>query len=384
MGIHFNLFNVVLLFGVVQGAIISLTLLLPGKDRRQSKYFLAAFMLVLTYNSFGTFCWSSGLSLPRFYLFDSSFPYTFIFAAGPSLYLYIGTIVSDEKIAFKRIVKSYLPAIADLAIRLSLLVYAILNGAGGLKKIDGFYHPMARILMVIVFWAYLISAIRLFRRSALQTSGPASSLEEQSQLTGWIKSFLAVLTGIALAWTVTIFGSVIFRFRTLSYFEPIEIVLVIFVYWIGLRSYHCARVVYINTQDAAKIYADKLTAEDAEVCVKLLKKSMEIDRLYLDPELSVIKLANTLKLNVKLVSAVLNGHLNKGFNAFVNEYRVTAVKEQLLLPGYGHLTNLGIALNCGFKSEATFHRVFKELTGISPSEFRKNNLQHAIDSNLAG
>jgi len=360
MGIHFNLFNVVLLFGVVQGAIISLTLLLPGKDHRQSKYFLAAFLLVLTYNSFGTFCWSSGLSLPGFYLFDRLFPYTFIFTAGPSLYLYIRSIVADEKIPAEAILKSYLPAIADLGLRLALMIY-------GLKKTIGLYHPAALIIMVVIFWAYLLSAIRLFRRFLLQTP-----TEEQKQVAAWTKIFLAVLAGIALLWAVTIFGTALFGFRTLAYFEPIEVLLVIFVYWIGLRSYHCARVVYVSAQHIAKANAEKLTAEDAEACIKLLKNAMEADRLYLDADLSVNKLAGMLQLNAKLVSAVLNGHLNKGFNTFVNEYRVDAVKQQLLQPACDHLTNVGIALNCGFKSEATFHRVFKELTGLSPSEFRKN------------
>jgi len=380
MDIHFNLFNVVLLFGVVQGGIISFTLLLPGKDHRQGKYFLAAFLLVLSYNSFGTFCWSSGLSLPRFYLFDRLFPYTFIFTAGPSLYLYIRSIVSAEKIPAMAILKNYSPAIADLIIRLILLIYASWHSGAGIKKIEGFYHPPALIMMVAIFWAYLLSAVSLFRRSLLQMPAPASLTQEQNQVAGWTKSFLAVLVGIALLWALTIFGTVIFGFRTLAYFQPIEVVLVIFVYWIGLRSYHCARVVYINAQNAAKAYADKLTTEEAEAYIKFLKKAMEVDKLYLDPELSVNKLADTLGLNTKLVSAVLNRHLNKGFNTFVNEYRVNAVKQRLLQPTYGHLTNLGIALNCGFKSEATFHRVFKELTGISSSEFRKNSCEHTLDS----
>jgi AraC-like DNA-binding protein len=354
--------------------------LLPGKDHRQSKYFLTTFLLVLTYNSFGTFCWSSGLSLPRFYLFDRSFPYTFMLTAGPSLYLYIRTIVDAEKMQVKDIVKNYSPAIADFIIRLTLLIYASWRAGTDLKKINGFYHPPALILMVVIFWAYLLSAIRIFRRSLLQTPVPTPPLEEQNRVVAWTKTFLAVLAGIALLWAVTILGSVIFGFRTLSYFEPIEIILVIFVYWIGLRSYHCARVVYINAQNAAKAYGNKPTTEEAESYINLLKKAMEIDRLYLDAELSVNKLAGTLGLNAKLVSAILNGHLNKGFNTFVNEYRVNAVKQGLLQPANGHLTNLGIALNCGFKSEATFHRVFKELTGISPSEFRKNSCQHTLDN----
>jgi len=375
MGIHFNLFNLALLFGIVQGVIISFTLLLTGKDDRQAKYFLTAFLLVLAYNSFGTFCWSSGLNLPQFYLFDRYFPYTFIFTAGPSLYLYIRAIADTEKIPVKIILKSYSPAIADLFLRLAVLFYHIWSPETDIKRLNGLYHPPALILMVVVFWAYLLSAIRLFRRSSLQTP-----TEEESQVARWTRSFLAVLTGIALIWAMTIFGTVLFAFRTLTYFEPIEVLLVIFVYWIGLRSYHCARVVHVHAQKAANTYTDKLTTEEAETYINLLKNAMETDRFYLDPELSVSKLAGMLGLNVKVLSAVLNRHLNKGFNVFVNEYRVNDVKQQLLQPANNHLTNLGIALNCGFKSEATFHRVFKEITGISPSTFRKNNFQPAHDN----
>jgi AraC-like DNA-binding protein len=55
----------------------------------------------------------------------------------------------------------------------------------------------------------------------------------------------------------------------------------------------------------------------------------------------------------------------------VNEYRVAMFKEKILLPEMNHLTIAGIAVDCGFNSQATFQRTFKEITGKSPSEFRK-------------
>jgi AraC-like DNA-binding protein len=75
------------------------------------------------------------------------------------------------------------------------------------------------------------------------------------------------------------------------------------------------------------------------------------------------------------VSAVLNGQMEKGFNTFVNEYRVSEVKEKLLQPENNHLTIFGIASGCGFHSQATLQRVFKEITEVSPSAFRKNATQ---------
>ena len=35
-------------------------------------------------------------------------------------------------------------------------------------------------------------------------------------------------------------------------------------------------------------------------------------------------------------------------------------------------TLLGIAFECGFSSKASFNRVFKKETGVSPSDFRKS------------
>jgi AraC-like DNA-binding protein len=71
----------------------------------------------------------------------------------------------------------------------------------------------------------------------------------------------------------------------------------------------------------------------------------------------------------------LNNHLNKSFNEFVNEYRIEEVKKRLVEKGNEHLTISGIALDCGFNSQATFQRAFKHVTGVSPKEYVSLKLQ---------
>ena len=68
---------------------------------------------------------------------------------------------------------------------------------------------------------------------------------------------------------------------------------------------------------------------------------------------------------------MLNQHLQKSFNEFVNYYRVEAIKTKLQDEAANNLTIAGVAMECGFNSQATFQRTFKDLTGMSPSEFRK-------------
>lgn len=100
---------------------------------------------------------------------------------------------------------------------------------------------------------------------------------------------------------------------------------------------------------------------------------MENERPYLDPDLSLNDLARRLKTNTSVLSPVINAGTGKNFNDFVNQYRVDAFKRQALDPANAHLSLLGIALDCGFNSKATFNRAFKKLTGQSPREFVESN-----------
>jgi len=40
-----------------------------------------------------------------------------------------------------------------------------------------------------------------------------------------------------------------------------------------------------------------------------------------------------------------------------------------------NLTIAGIAYDCGFNSQPTFHRAFKSITGITPKEYLQKNSQ---------
>ena len=94
-------------------------------------------------------------------------------------------------------------------------------------------------------------------------------------------------------------------------------------------------------------------------------------KVYRDPEISLIKLSEKVGLSPGVVSHVINTILDKNFRNLVNEYRIAEVKVKLSDPDFQHLSILGIALDCGFNSEASFYRVFKKATGMSPKEYKE-------------
>lgn len=105
---------------------------------------------------------------------------------------------------------------------------------------------------------------------------------------------------------------------------------------------------------------------------KQVSSYMENHQPFLNPEITLPELARELKINSNHLSQIINNGFGKNFNEFINEYRVEMVKTKLQDKSLEHLSLLGIALECGFNSKATFNRVFKKITNQSPSQFQKN------------
>lgn len=92
-------------------------------------------------------------------------------------------------------------------------------------------------------------------------------------------------------------------------------------------------------------------------------------RLFENPRLTLNDVAQELNTTSKTVSGIVNTGFGMNFNDFVNHYRIEAIKELLKKGEHQRSTLLGIALECGFNSKATFNRAFKKSTTLSPKEF---------------
>ena len=104
---------------------------------------------------------------------------------------------------------------------------------------------------------------------------------------------------------------------------------------------------------------------------------MEHRKPHLDPQLTLDGLAKLISVNRNQLSYAMNQVLGKSFNDFVNEYRV---QEFLSLaknrPSEEKI--LTLAFDVGFSSKPTFNSVFKQVMGITPSEYRKKILETVV------
>ena len=98
---------------------------------------------------------------------------------------------------------------------------------------------------------------------------------------------------------------------------------------------------------------------------------MESEKPYLDGDLTLYDLAAQMQVPPHLLSQIINRQSGKSFFDFVNHYRVEDVKRRIREEAHLRQTLLAIALDCGFNSKASFNRVFKKMTGLTPTELVK-------------
>ncbi|MEM7655982.1 MAG: helix-turn-helix domain-containing protein [Bacteroidota bacterium] len=127
-----------------------------------------------------------------------------------------------------------------------------------------------------------------------------------------------------------------------------------------------------NQQELPKYRNSGLKETEEAAAHTRLLAFMQETQPYLDQELTLFKLAEATHLSPNHLSQIINSREQVNFFDFVNRYRVEQVKGVMSSPQFQHLTLLGMAMEAGFKSKASFNRAFKKFTGQTPSEYRKS------------
>jgi AraC-like DNA-binding protein len=107
------------------------------------------------------------------------------------------------------------------------------------------------------------------------------------------------------------------------------------------------------------------------VIIDELHRLMIEERVYREEGLTIRRLAEKLDIREYQLRRLINSHLGfRNFNSFLNTYRIEEVSRQLVAPETRHLPVLSIALDMGYGSLSPFNKAFKEIIGMTPTEYR--------------
>ena len=106
-----------------------------------------------------------------------------------------------------------------------------------------------------------------------------------------------------------------------------------------------------------------------------IRSLIEGQSLYLEQGLTIAMLAEKAGLPEHRLRRLINKHLGyRNFADFLNHYRITAAQDRLSSVQDRNIPVLTIAMELGYGSLGPFNRAFKERTGQTPTEYRKQRL----------
>jgi adenylate cyclase len=118
-----------------------------------------------------------------------------------------------------------------------------------------------------------------------------------------------------------------------------------------------------------------INESEIEYYLQQLEQLMHGEEIYTDSLLSLRQVAEKTGLHPNKLSWLLNEHLNKNFNEYINAFRLETFKRKALDPKNKHLTILGLAYESGFNSKTKFNGYFKKMEGITPTAWMKKQVK---------
>jgi AraC-like DNA-binding protein len=356
-------FTVLLLGIIISSSFFATGLLWFSSQNKQSNRFLALLIFSIALwliDHFLRIADIYGQNANLYFL-----PIFYSFAFGPLIYFYVKSLVNQSFVFQKRDYLHFIPVLfqAGLYIFLTTKNYNFKNWYWENVhqwitykiEFDGTF-----ISMLI----YLILSIRLLKNYQIYV---ANNFSETSQIRlNWLKIILIILVILCVQWLVEIVLRDFFNLY-FNYDYSIQI-LGIMALVLAVGGIRQANLSQVNFEEEV---AQKTHIQVDSQILEQIKKGMDVQKLYLNPTLTLAEFSKEIKLNPKIVSQQINTGLNKSFNDLVNQYRVEEVKKRLNSTDLQRLTILGIAYESGFNSKTTFNRIFKDFTGVVPRDFLK-------------
>lgn len=321
-----------------------------------------------------------------FHLLSASF-ISFLLLHGPFLFLYISALI-DQKFQFNS--KKIVHFIPFILFNLFLIVVSFFPEISERIRLDhmegeegGFFVFNFFLLLIVLSGPfYFALSILLFKKLDINIFHNFSSYEvvNLDWLRKLIYTFGSIWTALMFFATVHhVFGLFSWIFCTHGLFLSLSVFIILIGYY-GLKQNEIFiqfpdREAQYITEQKEKYASTYLNDSEIRDRVTMIKRYMESEKPYLLGNLSLPELANMLEMSSHHLSRIINEEFGVNFFDFVNHYRIKEVKSRIGNPEYKHLSLFGIALDSGFNSKSAFNRVFKKVTGITPSEYRSKTLK---------
>lgn len=135
-------------------------------------------------------------------------------------------------------------------------------------------------------------------------------------------------------------------------------------------------IIHFSSKTAGNLVLKKyeksgLTEEEAGEIMKKMNNLMEMEKPFLNSNLSIQDLSEALAIPIHTISEVTNGLIGQNFFDYLNNYRIEEFKRLATQSKNDEIKILHLAFDAGFSSKTSFNLAFKKFTCETPSQFMK-------------
>lgn len=362
--------EVIISAGVVQGFFLAFILLTNKNGKKPPNRILSILLIILSFS----------ISHSTFFVNNIDIPYKikepFILLIGPLLLFYFRESTGLQPLRRSDVFHIF-PFFLFFIILFPMLTF------GHASAYSEFLFQNS-VLLTVAMWTlgivqygfYWGIVLRLYHKHTSSIESEFSNTDGKTL--SWMKSFFQIF-GLCfglLAITIPI------AIHSENYSLVVTIAnfaLSITIFILGYKGIFQEEV-FSNRIELETVFAKESTnqndtdvqraTEEVKKIVPKLLSYMKENKPYLNEGLTLTELARQLGISRNHLSLVINTGVGDTFYTFINKYRVEEVKRLIADPKNANFTILSLAYEAGFPSKSSFHSIFKNVTGLTPTEYR--------------
>lgn len=127
-----------------------------------------------------------------------------------------------------------------------------------------------------------------------------------------------------------------------------------------------------DKEEAVKYKGMKLDDKESEDIVRRMRRYIEKEKAWRNPDLKRTDIANALHVPVAKLSQIFTLYLKENYYDFVNRYRLDDFKQMIANGESSKYTITALSEKCGFK-RSNFFSTFRKMEGMTPAEYLKKH-----------
>ncbi len=364
---NFNIWNTLILAGVIQGFIFGVVVLTNKKFRSKANFFLAG--LIVTYS----------LSNLQYALYDFGYFTRFEFYSTiflqwallmPALLLYYGRHLLGKPLS--KLWRWIWAAPFLISVVMNIGFKITMNSTEASKETTDLFDTtlvLSEYLAIIFNSAVLIYLMVATHRHRKYQIFKKDIIIDKLR---WFQRTLLLILIATIVWAIL--ESTYEMGSSYDLFYPLWILIAILIYWLGHLGIYKYGINEERRKIRKKVYESYSIAEivvGENEHIASMEKYLKVERNFLNPEISLEFMANELNLSAGHLSKIINTELGVSFKDYLNNLRIEEAKRYLKDPDFSNYTLVAIGLEAGFNSKSAFNASFKKITGLTPSQYRQ-------------